>query len=90
MADKLVYKKLEKAELAEVAEPKADKVKMQTFVEDAPALTPEEEEPRVIIYDRSKISETANEKPRNPVLSAQTKMEMEAGARALRRLQGLE
>jgi hypothetical protein len=53
---------------------------------------PVEEAPRVIVFDRNQAAIDAAEKAKapKPVLSAQTKREMEAGRLTLRRLQGLE
>lgn len=65
--------------------------KPKTFVEDAPPLEAVvEETPRVIIYDPAKALEEANKAKPKPVISAQTRVEMEAGAATLRRLQGME
>ena len=61
--------------------------KMETTVEDAPPVAPKN-----IIFDRDKLyaEEDKPELPKPRVISAQTKMEMEAGKLALRRLQGIE
>jgi hypothetical protein len=57
-----------------------------------PASLPVEEAPRVIVFDRNQAAIDAAEKAKaaKPVLSAQTKREMEAGRATLRRLQGLD
>lgn len=80
------------------------KVVTRTFIEDAPPApapvpapvppsappTAEPETPRVVIFDRNKAIEDEKKNKPKPIISAQTKAEMEAGKQTLRRLQGIE